>query len=344
MYYLFATPIWLFALLLLVPVFWLRLRRGAIVRIVPNAAAWHHPTPLKLSHLPIVFLTLSAILLILALARPQRVEDLREIKHQGYDLMLAIDLSSSMLAEDYERDGKPLNRLETIAPIIKAFINERSSDRIGVVVFAGRAYTLSPLTFNHAWLGKQVERLRPSLIEGGTAIGDGLGIALSRLKRKDTDPNRSRIGTFVILLSDGANNAGSLSPDQAAALAKERAIPVYTIGVGKSGFVPFPVMDRQGQKQGYNRVRSDLDEKTLRRIASETGGRYFRADATDTAQAAFKEIDAARKIEFKEKKYLIATELYAWFAAPALAFALAAALITAARHRTKSPHASGIRG
>ena len=152
------------------------------------------------------------VLLVIALARPQKVEDRREIRAEGYDLILSIDLSGSMLAEDYEVGGERLNRLQAIKPVIQSFINERPNDRIGIVIFSGRAYTLAPLTFDHLWLGRQIERLKIGLIEDGTAIGDGLGVALTRLEQAARSKGGNRKGAFVILMTDGANNRGALTP------------------------------------------------------------------------------------------------------------------------------------
>jgi Ca-activated chloride channel family protein len=147
--YTFASPWWLAALALLPLLVWARGRRGAPVLVVPFAGAWHRPTFIPTSRWPAALALTGLVLLIVALARPQIVEDKREVKQQGYDLMLAIDLSGSMLAEDYERSGDRINRLQAIKPIIQAFIGQRKSDRIGMVVFSGRAYTLAPLTFDH---------------------------------------------------------------------------------------------------------------------------------------------------------------------------------------------------
>src|SRR5690606_10808786 len=181
----------------------------------------------------------------------------RVVQQQGYDIILAVDLSGSMLAEDYARAGKRINRLQAIKPVIQAFITERPGDRIGIVVFAGRAYTLAPLTFDHAWLARQIERLHPGLIEDGTAIGDGLGVALSRLEQRDRMEDEHRQGAFVILLTDGANNRGALAPPAAAEIAQSRSIPVFTIGAGRNGLVPFPRMDANtGEILGYRQVVS----------------------------------------------------------------------------------------
>lgn len=324
--YTFHSPLWFAALLIVPLLFWLRGRRRVRVLLVPFAAAWHRPSLTAASRWPAMLATAGLVLVVIALARPQRVEDRHEVNTKGYDIMLAIDLSGSMLAEDYESGGNRINRLQAVKPVIQAFIKERPTDRIGIVVFAGRAYTMAPLTFDHAWLENQTGRLSVGLIEDGTAIGDGLGIALTRLEQAKRQENGLRQGAFVVLLTDGANNRGSLTPDQAAAIAKARGVPVYTIGAGQSGIVPMPVFDDKGNKIGLRRMLSDLDENSLREIAESTGGRYFRAADSDTVEDAFSAIDKAKKIEFQAKSYLVTTELFPWPAAPGLALLLIGAL------------------
>ena len=324
--YVLQDPMWLLALGAILLTALLRGRRRVPVLLVPFAAAWHRPSLASFSRWPVFLASLGLVLLVAALARPQRVEDKREVRSQGYDIMLAIDLSGSMLAEDYERNGEPINRLQAIKPVIQAFINDRPNDRIGIVVFSGRAYTLAPLTFDHDWLSKQTDRLRIHLIEDGTAIGDGLGVALTRLEQAKRESGGKRSGAFVVLLTDGVNNRGSLSPEQATDLAQARGIPVYTIGAGKDGIVRMPVFDDKNNKIGYTHIMADLDEEALRQISEATGGHFFRAADTDTIESAFKAIDKAQKIEFQAKSYLITTELFYWLAAPGLAALLLAAL------------------
>lgn len=321
------SPFWLVALPLIPAVLWLRGRRSVPVLLVPFAAAWHRPSLASPSRWPTGSAVLGLVLLIVALARPQRVEDKREIHTEGYDIMLAIDLSGSMLSEDYEKGDARINRLQAIKPVVQAFITQRPGDRIGIVVFSGRAYTLAPLTFQHDWLGRQVERLKIGLIEDGTAIGDGLGLALTRLEQAARDQDGRRQGAFVVLLTDGANNRGTLAPLQSAAVAKSRGIPVYTIGAGRDGLVPYPVFDQAGNTIGYRRVASDLDQNTLIEIANLTGGKPYRADDAKAIESAFKAIDRAQKIEFQAKSYLLTSELFAWFAAPGLALLLLAAVL-----------------
>lgn len=338
--YAFQDPLWLLGLLALPVAAWLRTRRKLPVRVVPFAAAWHRPSPVNASRLPVALAMLGLALLIVGMARPQKLEDRREVRQEGYDLILAIDLSGSMLSEDYERRGQRINRLQAIQPVIQAFIDERTGDRIGIVVFSGRAYTLAPLTFDHGWLERQVARLKIGLIEDGTAIGDGLGVALSRLEQIDRAANNQRQGAFVILLTDGANNAGALPPMDAAKIAQSRGIPVYTIGAGQSGYVPFPIINQEtGEVIRYTRTLSELDEGTLKQIAEATGGAYFRADESGTIEAAFSAIDAAQKIEFRAQSYLISDELFFWFAGPgAVLLLLAAGLASRTRLGKRSTH------
>ena len=315
-------------MLLIIPALvWLRGRKRVPVLLVPFAAAWHRPSLTAMSRWPVIIAAIGLILVITALARTQRVEDRHEVNTKGYDIMLAIDLSGSMLAEDYEDRGDRINRLQAIKPVIQAFIKDRPTDRIGIVVFSGKAYTMAPLTFDHDWLERQTERLKIGLIEDGTAIGDGLGIALTRLEQAQRQENGLRQGAFVVLLTDGANNRGALAPDQAAIIAKSRGVPVYTIGAGQSGIVPMPVFDDKGNKIGLRRMLSDLDENSLRNIADTTGGYYFRAADSDTVKGAFAAIDKAKKIEFQSKSYLITTELFYWPATPGLFALLMGALL-----------------
>ena len=334
--FILKDPLWLLALLLIPSVLWLRGRRRVPVLVVPFAAAWHGKTFSTASRWPIIFAITGLVLLIGALSRPQHVQDKREVRSQGYDLILAVDLSSSMLAEDYEKNGAAINRLQAIKPVIQAFINERTNDRIGMVVFSGRAYTLAPLTFDHDWLARQTERLATGIIEDGTAIGDGLGVALTRLDQAAHEENNQRKGAFIILLTDGANNRGTMTPAQATEIAKARGIPVYTIGAGKSGYIRFPVMEN-GQKIGYTEpMLSDLDEITLHKIADATGGHFFRAADISTIESAFKAINRTQKIEFQAKSYLITSELFYWLAIPG-----AALLILSAALNWKNAHSTG---
>ena len=318
------SPSWLVLLALIPLVAWLRSRRSHTVVVVPHVARWVVGNPRRRSRAPLWLAGVGLALLVVAMARPQLVEERVQVQREGYDIVLAIDLSGSMLAEDYERGGERINRLQAVKPILEAFMRDREGDRIGVVVFGGQAYTLAPLSFDHRWLQQQIERLQVGLVEDGTAVGDALSLSVSRLLQGDRIEDGLRQGGFVILLTDGANNAGRIDPLAAAELAAARGIPVYTIGAGRGGRVPMPVFDEAGRKRGYRNVVSDLDEATLQRIAAHTGGRYFRATDSATVAEAFSAIDRAQKIEFDSQAELRTDELYAFAAGPGLLLVLAA--------------------
>jgi len=330
----FADPLWLLALALAPLLVWLRRKRSIAFWVIPYSGRWARVESARTLRLPLWLVGIALILLIVALARPQQhLQKLGE-RSQGYDLMLAVDLSGSMLTEDYARDGKPINRLEAIKPVLKAFADRRPDDRIGMVIFAGRAYTLSPLTTDHAWLSRQIDQLQIGRIEEGTAIGDGLALSLMRLERLERLGQKAgepRVGAFVVLVTDGANNRGELAPAQAAQLAHLSGIPVYALGIGKTGKVSVPIIDDQGHKHGYRKEDSDLDEAALQQIVEATGGRYFRADDVGTIQAAFAAIDATRKNQFLTQSYFVTTELFPGIAVVAGLLIVLAAILNLVR-------------
>jgi len=311
-----ADPLWLLALLLIPLGLWWRSRRSRPVLVIPRVARWAGAPAVSLGRLPSILAGIGLGLLIVALARPQQLEEKKQVRQKGYDIMLAIDLSPSMLAEDYEGPSGRINRVQAIQPIIEAFISRRPTDRIGVVIYGGRAYTLSPLTFDHEWLARQIRRLKVGLVEDATAVGDGLGLAVSRLEQSEKEKDGQRKGAFIILMTDGSNNSGVLAPMQAAELARAKGIPVYTIGAGQPGVVPMPVIDNAGRKLGYRQAISDLDEETLQRISELTGGKFFRAMDVGTAEEAFAAIDKKQRIEFNAKAQLRAHEWFVVFVGP----------------------------
>lgn len=328
------NPWWLLVLLLLPLGIVLRSRLRLSAFVVPYAARWWRPVLVPSSRVPAILMISGLLVLGFALAGPQKTIIRTESRIEGYDIMLAIDLSASMLAEDYEKDGVRLNRLQAIKPIIKAFIENRPNDRIGLVVFAGKAYTLAPLTFDHDWLAKQTEKLKIGLMEDGTAIGDGIGIALGRLEQAhhEIDAKGKRQSAFIVLLTDGSNNAGTLSPPAATEIAVTRGVPIYTIAAGRAGTAPYPMFDETGKIVGYRRIITDIDEAALRRISHRTGAKYFRADNTATIEDAFKAIDGAQKTHFASKTVL-AEALFPWFVGAGMALIVAAGLIAFPPHR-----------
>lgn len=306
----FAAPYWLAALLVLPLIAWLRGRRSVTAMVLPFAGAWKRHSVIGASKLPIVLAFLSAIGVIVALARPQTIETERHSKSLGYDIMLAIDLSGSMMAEDYMVDRKQVNRLQAVKPVLSAFIKQRENDRIGLIAFSGRAYTLAPLTFDHDWLARQTERLEIGLIEEGTAIGDAIAVATSRLLEGAKERAGEREGAFIVLLTDGANTVGMMDPMDGAKLANDANIRVYTIAAGRNGFVPFPRFNQAGQRIGTTRQPMHVDTETLQKISDLTDGEFFRAENSDTIESAFEKIDETSKIEFEVQQYSTTTELF----------------------------------
>lgn len=258
---------------------------------------------------------LSACFFVMALSRPQSPIASSKIETEGIDIVLAIDSSTSMLAEDFELGGRRENRLEVVKNVVKDFIKARMHDRIGLVTFAARAYTVCPLTLDYNWLLENLDRIKSGMIEDGTAIGSGIASSLNRLK--DTKA-KSKV---IILLTDGRNNAGKISPLTAAEAAQALKAKIYTIGAGSKGLVPYPVGDFFGQK-AYQQVRVDIDEDTLMKIASITDGKYFRATDTKSLRNIYSEIDKLEKTPIEDKGYLEYNELFPLFLIPGLIFLL----------------------
>jgi Ca-activated chloride channel family protein len=199
------------------------------------------------------------------------------------------------------------NRLEAVKRVTEEFIQKRPNDRIGIVAFAGRPYLVSPLTLDHDWLLQNLERTKIGLVEDGTAIGSALASASNRLKDKEA---KSKL---VVLLTDGENNAGRITPPTAAEAAKALGIKVYTIGSGSRGIAPFPVVGPQGQILGYQQIQVEFDERTLRDIASMTGGEYFRATDTSSLEKIFQAIDQLEKSEVQVQRIAQYRDLFPWF-------------------------------
>ncbi len=311
----FHDPLWLLLLLSLPAIAWIRRRRSVPALVVPSAHEWHSPGATSSAMWPIACAYAGLVLLILGMARPQVLVPLEDHKRRGYDLIVAIDLSTSMYAEDFQRGATITNRLQAVKPIIAAFINERPNDRIGIVVFGGRAYTFAPLTFDHEWLRKQSARLSIGLIEDGTAIGDAIGVALRRLKEgRKEGQEPARQGSFIVLLTDGSSNKGSLDPRSAARLAAEDGVAIYTIGAGAEGLVPVPTFDYAGNRTGTEMRESEIDSLLLRDVAEATGGLFFRATDSNAVRDAFARIDDAQAIEFAAAPPLVSRELFYIFA------------------------------
>lgn len=252
-------------------------------------------------------------LFFVALAGPRSV--LEETIHQteGIDIVLTIDSSGSMAAEDFVLDGKRYNRLAIVKKVVEEFIGERKNDRIGLVVFAKFAYTVSPPTTDHSWLLENFKRIELGIIDGtSTAIGSAIASSVGRLKGSDA---KSKI---IILLTDGTNNAGKISPLKAAEIAKAFNIKIYTIGAGTKGFAPVPRGKNFRGQVMYVNQKVDIDEETLGKIADITGGKYFRATDTESLRKIYKEIDEFEKIKIEEQGYREYKELFSHFLIAAL--------------------------
>jgi len=262
------------------------------------------PTLKVLAVNKLFYLRIAALVLfMIALARPQELLDQVHIETEGIDIILAIDASGSMLAEDFMINQKRYNRLEVVRGVVKDFIEKRDSDRIGIVAFAGRAYTVCPLTLDYDWLIKNLERIEIGAIEDGTAIGSAISSSLNRLK--DTKA-KSKI---IVLLTDGVNNAGKISPLNAASAAEALNVKIYTIGAGTKGLVPYPAKNLFGQTV-YQKVKIDIDEDVLSKIAQDTGGTYFRATDTKSLKEIYEEIDAMEKTTAQVSGYREYKELF----------------------------------
>jgi len=320
----FADPQMLFLLLLLPPwALWCRRREriAPALHIADGARIEALPDTLRVRcarALPLLRLVLLA-LAILALARPQLIEREVTVHSEGVDLVVALDLSTSMLAEDLAGGEPRKNRLTIAKEVLAGFLQGRRGDRIALVAFAARPYPAAPLTLDHDWLQTAVAQLQTGAIEDGTAIGDALLAALNRLRDGPAEGNAGHAKSqAIILMTDGRSNAGSATPRLAAAAARTLGIRVHTIGIGASGAAVIPVDDPLGGTT-YRAVQADLDESSLREIASTTGGSYFRADDRDVLAKAFADIDRLEKRRSEEKVFFSYEELF-----PALLLAVLA--------------------
>jgi len=248
------------------------------------------------SFLTWVLRALVLVLLLIALSGPRKLLAESKLASEGIDIVLALDVSGSMNAEDYVINGQRISRLDIIKSTVENFIKQRTNDRMGLIVFGSQAYTVCPLTMDHDWLLENLHQVRIGVIEDATAIGSGIATSLLRLKKSKA---KTRI---IVLLTDGVNNSGKIQPLDAAKLAQSMGIKVYTIGAGTTGIVPFPEIDEFGNKH-YVQAQFDLDEDTLKKIADMTGAKYFRAADTEHLRNIYAEIDKLEKIKIEEKGY-----------------------------------------
>lgn len=300
-----ANPNILWLLLVVVPMVahyvWLQRVGGASVKMSSTRALATAPRTLRYRcrHLPFVLRCVAVVLMVVALARPQTSENLSKTTVEGIDIVLALDVSGTMLAADFEPD-----RLVAAKEVAAKFIADRPNDRIGLVVFAGESYTQSPLTTDKAALQTLLAQVKFGVVEDGTAIGMGLATAINRLRESDA---KSKV---VILLTDGVNNAGQVAPMTAAEIAAEYGIKVYTIGVGKRGYAPYPYYDAWGNVR-YQQQKVEIDEQTLTDIAAKTGGEYFRATDKRALADVYERINSLEKTRIETDNYTRQNEHFA---------------------------------
>lgn len=308
----FEYPKLLLLLLLLLPLVagyvWHELKGRRATLTVSSSAPWKRSGAgwkVRLRHIPFVLRMMAAAALIVAIARPRSSADFEKVDTEGIDIVLAMDVSTSMLARDFKPD-----RIGAAKDIAVEFISTRPSDRMGIVVFAGESFTQSPLTTDRVTLINLMKEIQTGLIEDGTAIGNGLATAVARLKDSDA---KSKV---VILLTDGVNNRGEVSPMMAADIAQTFGVRVYTIGVGAMGTAPYPVMTPWGVE--LQQVQVEIDEPLLKDIASKTGGKYFRATDNKKLLEIYGEINEMEKSRTTVESFPVYSERFMRFGLVAL--------------------------
>lgn len=309
----FKNPLFFLLLLLLVPyIVWyvMRFKKSLPSLKVPDTTKYVKVPKtfrLYLMHLPFVLRVALMVLVVCVLARPQSKHSWSNTDVEGIDIMLAVDVSTSMLAQDF----KP-NRVEALKEIAQRFIEKRPNDNMGLTMFAGEAYTQCPLTTDHTVLmnlynSVDCNMAARGIIDDGTAIGDGIMNAILRLKDSEA---KSKV---IILLTDGVNNSGNISPLTAAEIAKKYNIRIYTIGIGRNGMAPYPL-----PTGGTAMLPVEIDEQTMTKISQETGGQYFRAQKNAELDAIYQDIDKMERTKFNVKQFSRRGELYQPYAIAAL--------------------------
>jgi len=311
----FRDPMFLFLLLavpLLVAGQLLRRQRGHVQFSSLNVfRGIRQPISVKVRRYIPLLTAFALAFFSIALARPQKGIEYTAVTTEGIDIELIIDISGSMRALDFKMNGEPTDRLFVAKQVIKDFIKGRIGDRIGMVVFAGRPYTQCPLTLDYGMVLSLLDRVHIGMVEDRTAMGSAIGTAVMRLKDSKA---KSRI---IILLTDGINNAGKISPDTGANLAKSAGIKIYAIGVGQRGLVPYPFQDVFGNVV-LGKESLPVDDEGLTRIAKTTGGTYWRATDTTALRQIYAEIDKMEKTEARVERYAEYRELFPYFAVPGL--------------------------
>jgi Ca-activated chloride channel family protein len=308
----FAKP-WFFALFAVLPLliyFYLRPPfrvQGSMLVSGVKAFGTGRTWKTLLRHILFIFRMLAIICIIIALARPQTGSEQQLTSGEGIDIVFCLDISGSMLAQDFSP-----NRMEAAKQVVSEFIDNRPTDRMGLVIFSGESFTMCPLTTDHAVLKSQLYNVQSGLLEDGTAIGSGLATGVERLR---SSVSKSKV---IILLTDGENNGGLVDPNSAKEIAKSYGVRVYTVGVGTEGFAPVPVQTSSGVIMQREKV--SIDEKLLTQIANETGGKYFRATDNESLGTIYKDIDRLEKSKFQVTTFTHYTEKFFPFILAAVMF------------------------
>jgi Ca-activated chloride channel homolog len=308
-----AAP-WFLLLLIALPFLWKRYQHSESLRFskmkvpsLPNSRGIPASGRVKWRKVPVVLRLAALALLIFALARPQKPLGTTPLSTEGIDIMLSLDISSSMLAQDFKPD-----RLQAALEVGKDFIRKRPNDRIGMVIFAGESFTQCPLTTDHQVLLHLLENVNIKMLEDGTAIGMGLATAVNRLRQSES---KSKV---VILMTDGVNNSGYIDPQTAMEMAINDKVKVYTIGIGRTGVAPYPVSDPYTGRTVLREMEVQIDEELMQQIAAGTGGRYYRAEENRQLENIYKTIDELERSEIKMTGYTPKEELFLPFVVLAL--------------------------
>ena len=302
-----------------------RIQRQAVIRFssINDLKTLTKKNGILFEIIPLILRILTLLFLILALARPQEGRFSREILSRGVDIMLAIDTSGSMRALDFTRENERVTRLNVVKEVVSEFVHNRQNDRLGIVAFGTEAFTQCPLTLDHEVILSFLNKMTIGMAGDSTAVGSAIGIAVKRLKDLDAESK------VIVLLTDGRNNAGLISPEQATKIAKTYGIKIYTIGVGTNGKVPFMVDTLLGKRYVYQYV--DIDENSLKKIAKKTGAQYFRATNRKSLKNIYEQIDKLETSEVKIKEHTDFTELFSLFLISSLTFLMLEILITNTR-------------
>jgi len=326
----FLYPQWFWALTALPLIILWRGRRGPVAAVeYPDVSLTRdlaRRTRSRFGWLVWLLPIVAAALMIIGLARPQRTHSRIEVTANGIDIVLGLDVSGSMQALDFAINNHRLNRIAVVKSVVARFIDERPNDRIGLIAFAASPYIVSPLTLDHDWLLQNLERINGTIGDDGTAIGSAIAVGVNHLR---TTAAKSKV---LILLTDGVNNSGKISPLAAAEAARALGVKVYTIGVGVRGKAPIPVRDEAGNMHVIM-ANVDVDEKTLEAVAAETGGQFYRATDTDSLRKIYEQINRFETSAQSIQKFEHVEELYQWPLFPSLGVLAFGLLLQQTRYR-----------